>query len=90
MHTTFIRRTGNVADSVLKLLPNKLPSALSPPKNGNLYQTLSRTPNSKDFEVHQKRWSESGVADSYWRITNARFKDEGRHGKAWGILYWKG
>lgn len=26
----------------------------------------------------------------YWEVTRVRLKDEGRHGKAWGRLVWRG
>jgi len=58
---------------------------------GNLYQVLSRTPSGGvGTEVHQTRWSQKQISDSYWVITRSKFKDEGQHGKAWGKLYWKG
>lgn len=40
-------------------------------------------------KVHQFRWSEKQIPDSYWVVTRAKFKCEGKHGKAWGMLYWK-
>ena len=58
---------------------------------GSLYQVLSRTPSGGvGTEVHQTRWSQKQISDSYWVITRSKFKDEGQHGKAWGKLYWKG
>ncbi|KAJ7688437.1 hypothetical protein B0H17DRAFT_1012681 [Mycena rosella] len=79
----------NIGRSLQRLLPIALPPAL---KNhpANLYQVLSRTPNAVGKEVHQIRWSEKHISDSFWRVTRARFKCNGTHGKAWGQLYWKG
>ncbi|KAF9452169.1 hypothetical protein P691DRAFT_722475 [Macrolepiota fuliginosa MF-IS2] len=90
MHVTLIRPSQEVAKSLLKLLPKDLPPALRPKNSGNLYEVLSRTPNVEGLEVHQTRWSDKRVSNSYWKITDARFKCEGKHGKAWGILYWRG
>ncbi|KAF8803794.1 hypothetical protein BYT27DRAFT_7225732 [Phlegmacium glaucopus] len=74
----------------LRLQKNQLPPALKP-KTKNLYQILSRTPTGGvGTEVHQVRWSEKHISDSYWVITRSKFKCEGNHGKAWGRLYWKG
>ena len=78
--------------AIRKLLPSpsQLPPSLSP-RPGNLYEVLSRFP--KDGvgqKVHQMRWSAKGIAESYWEITRTRLKCEGKHGKAWGHLVWKG
>lgn len=90
MHATIARHSQDVAKSLLKLLPRDLPPALKPKAGGNLYEILSRTPNVEGMEVSQKRWTDKQVSDSYWKVTRARFKCEGKHGKAWGILYWRG
>jgi small subunit ribosomal protein S34 len=75
---------------ILPLIKSQLPPALRP-KTGNLYQILSRTPTGGvGTEVHQLRWSEKQISDSYWVITRSKFKSGGNHGKAWGQLYWKG
>ncbi|EJF62859.1 hypothetical protein DICSQDRAFT_83538 [Dichomitus squalens LYAD-421 SS1] len=71
-------------------LPSQLPPSLSP-RPGNLYEVLARFP--KDGvgqKVHQTRWSAKGIAGSYWEITRTSLKCEGKHGKAWGHLVWKG
>ena len=85
--------TSMIAQSLRRLLPLKksqLPPALRP-QTGNLYQILSRTPTGGvGTEVHQLRWSEKQISDSYWVITRSKFKCGGNHGKAWGRLYWKG
>ena len=82
-----------IAQSLRRLLPLKkseLPPSLRP-QTGNLYQILSRTPTGGvGTEVHQLRWSEKQISDSYWVITRSKFKCGGNHGKAWGQLYWKG
>ena len=85
--------TSTIAQSLKRLLPLKksqLPPALRT-QTGNLYQILSRTPTGGvGSEVHQLRWSEKQISDSYWVITRSKFKCGGNHGKAWGHLYWKG
>ena len=85
--------TSTIAQSLRRLVPLKksqLPPALRP-QTGNLYQILSRTPaGGVGTEVHQLRWSEKQISDSYWVITRSKFKCGGNHGKAWGQLYWKG
>lgn len=85
--------TSTIAQSLKRLLPLKksqLPPALKP-QTGNLYQILSRTPTGGvGIEVHQLRWSEKQISNSYWVITRSKFKCGGIHGKAWGQLYWKG
>ncbi|KAJ3565804.1 hypothetical protein NP233_g7407 [Leucocoprinus birnbaumii] len=91
MHPTLSRQTAALANSISNLLPKKLPPTLSAPENANLYELLSRAPGDvKGKEVHQLRWTYSGKSNSYWKITDARFKCGGKHGKAWGILYMSG
>ncbi len=90
MYATVIRHSQELAKSLSKLLPKDLPPALKPKTAGSLYEILSRTPNVEGMEVYQRRWSDKQVANSYWKVTRARFKCEGTHGKAWGILYWRG
>ncbi|KAJ7228948.1 hypothetical protein GGX14DRAFT_415932 [Mycena pura] len=81
----------NITRTLQRLLPGAqaLPPALKK-HPANLYEVLSRTPNAIGKEVHQLRWSEKRISDSYWRVTRAQFKCNGEHGKAWGQLYWKG
>ena len=85
--------TSTIAQSIRRLLPLKksqLPPALRP-QTGNLFHILSRTPTGGiGTEVHQLRWSEKQISDSYWVITRSKLKYGGNHGKAWGRLYWKG
>ncbi|KAF7353047.1 hypothetical protein MVEN_01272400 [Mycena venus] len=79
-----------IARSLQRLLPRQtVPPALKD-HPANLYQVLSRTPNCVGKEIHQIRWSQKHISDSFWRITRAQFKCNGDHGKAWGQLYWKG
>ncbi|KAG6903317.1 hypothetical protein C0995_013070 [Termitomyces sp. Mi166 len=79
----------NVANSIKKLLPRELPPSLVG-KRGNLYEVLSRWPNGGVGKfVHQTRWSTKQIEGSYWLVTRSKFKCEGKHGKAWGLLYWK-
>ncbi|KAG6866509.1 hypothetical protein C0991_003053 [Blastosporella zonata] len=79
----------NVARSINKLLPRQLPPSLVS-KPGNLYEVLSRTPDGGIGKfVHQTRWGEKQIEGSYWLVTRSKFKCEGKHGKAWGLLYWK-
>ncbi|KAH6915172.1 hypothetical protein BKA70DRAFT_1141569 [Coprinopsis sp. MPI-PUGE-AT-0042] len=79
-----------VAESIQKLLPHNLPPSLSP-KSGNLYEVLSRTPTGGvGKKVYQSRWRHKEIKDSYWVITRSQFKCDGKHGKAWGKLHWKG
>ncbi|KIK65586.1 hypothetical protein GYMLUDRAFT_219753 [Collybiopsis luxurians FD-317 M1] len=80
----------NVEKALQKLLPNKLPPSLVP-RPGNLYEVLSRTPSGGiGKRVYQLRWSEKNIHDCYWVVTRSKFKCEGKHGKAWGVLHWKG
>ncbi|KAJ6599365.1 hypothetical protein DFH09DRAFT_1130862 [Mycena vulgaris] len=80
----------SITRSLQRLLPQQaLPPALKH-HPANLYQVLSRTPNPVGKEVHQLRWGDKHIEDSFWRVTRARFKLNGSHGKAWGQLYWKG
>ncbi|TFK74480.1 hypothetical protein BDN72DRAFT_725296, partial [Pluteus cervinus] len=82
--------TTNLARSLQKLLPQKLPPSLVQ-KPGNLYEVLSKTPTGGvGKEVYQLRWNDKGITESFWLITRTKFKCEGTHGKAWGKLYWKG
>ena len=80
----------NIAQALRKLLPKDLPPSLTG-RPGNLYEVLSRTPDGGvGKEVYQMRWSNKQIEDSYWKVTRTKFKCEGKHGKAWGMLYWKG
>lgn len=80
----------NIAQALRKLLPRELPPSLTG-RPGNLYEVLSRTPDGGvGKEVYQMRWSNKQIEDSYWKVTKTKFKCEGKHGKAWGMLYWKG
>jgi small subunit ribosomal protein S34 len=78
-----------VASALQTLLPRRLPPSLSH-NPANLYEVLSRTAGPAGKCVYQTRWTEKGIHDCYWEVTDAKFKLEGKHGKAWGKLYWKG
>ena len=84
----------SVASLINKTLKNVAKSELPPilrRATGNLFEVLSRRPTGCiGMKVHQTRWSEKQIDDSYWVVSRARFKDEGKHGKAWGKLYWRG
>lgn len=81
----------DVASALRKLLPKELPASLDTSRPGNLYQVLSRHPDSGvGRRVTQCRWGPKQIEGSYWLVTRAQFKLEGKHGKAWGKLYWKG
>jgi small subunit ribosomal protein S34 len=85
--------TSMIAQSIRRLLPLKKSQLLSAlrPQTGNLYQILLWTPTGGiGTEVHQLWWSEKQISDSYWVITQSKFKSGSNHGKAWGQLYWKG
>ena len=80
----------SVARAIQKLLPRHLPSTLAT-HPGSLYQILSRQP--KDGvgqRVHQLRWGTKGFENCYWIVTKVVLKNQGKHGKAWGKLVWRG
>ncbi|KAJ4472170.1 hypothetical protein J3R30DRAFT_3298829 [Lentinula aciculospora] len=80
----------NLGKSLQKLLPNTLPPSLVA-HPGNLYEVLSRTPSGGvGKRVYQLRWSQKNISDCYWVVSRSQFKCEGKHGKAWGKLFWKG
>ncbi|KAI0356509.1 hypothetical protein OH77DRAFT_1452340 [Trametes cingulata] len=80
----------SVQAALRKLLPSQLPPSLSS-LPGNLYEVLSRYPqDGVGQRVHQTRWGSKGIAGSYWEVTRTKLKCEGQHGKAWGVLVWKG
>ncbi|TFL05665.1 hypothetical protein BDV98DRAFT_560422 [Pterulicium gracile] len=74
-----------------KLVPSTIVPSLRP-RTGNLYEVISRTPlgNGRQVVAHQTRWSAKQIPDCYWIVKRAEFKNEGKHGKAWGSLIWKG
>ncbi|KAJ3857147.1 hypothetical protein EV368DRAFT_71168 [Lentinula lateritia] len=80
----------NIGKSLRRLLPRALPPSLVA-HPGNLYEVLSRTPSGGvGKRVYQPRWSQKNILDCYWVVTRSQFKCEGKHGKAWGKLFWKG
>ena len=79
-----------VAKAIQRLLPSKLPPTLSNSPS-SLYQVLSRFPqDGVGQKVFQTRWGTKGFPDCYWEVTRTRLKLEGKHGKAWGHLVWRG
>ncbi|EKM80434.1 hypothetical protein AGABI1DRAFT_100033 [Agaricus bisporus var. burnettii JB137-S8] len=88
MYATLTRH--NLGQALRKLLPTPLPPTLTLQQNCNLYRILSRTPKPAGTVVHQTRWNSKRIKDSYWVVTRANIKCGGEHGRAWGILYWKG
>ncbi|PBK69824.1 hypothetical protein ARMSODRAFT_956622 [Armillaria solidipes] len=77
------------------IIKRSIPASKAPPslsKNpGNLYEVLSRTPlGGVGRHVYQTRWTTKKIPDCYWKVTRTQFKCEGKHGKAWGLLFWKG
>ncbi|KAF9815543.1 hypothetical protein IEO21_04543 [Rhodonia placenta] len=79
-----------VAAALKKLLPKQLPPSLSS-RPGNLYEVLARYPQDGIGQrIHQTRWTAKGISDCYWEVTRTKLKLEGMHGKAWGVLTWRG
>ncbi|EDR14187.1 uncharacterized protein LACBIDRAFT_305760 [Laccaria bicolor S238N-H82] len=90
MLPTFRTCAPNIYEPLKKLLPTRLPPSLVS-RSGNLYEVLSRTPGGGiGNAVHQCRWTDKDIRNSYWIVTRSQFKCGGKHGKAWGLLYWKG
>ncbi|KAG7096648.1 hypothetical protein E1B28_004064 [Marasmius oreades] len=80
-----------IPHSLQKLLPKRLPPSLAPTRSGTLYEILSKTPSGGvGKHVHQTRWSKKKIPDCFWVVTRTKFKCEGKHGKAWGKLVWRG
>ncbi|KAI0723037.1 hypothetical protein C8Q76DRAFT_721348 [Earliella scabrosa] len=80
----------SLQSALRKLLPSQLPPSLSP-LPGNLYEVLARFPrDGVGQRVYQTRWGAKGIEGSYWEVTRTSLKCEGQHGKAWGVLVWKG
>ncbi|KIM67847.1 hypothetical protein SCLCIDRAFT_1209980 [Scleroderma citrinum Foug A] len=85
-----LKLSPNATRAILTLLPKELPPSLQS-KSGNLCQVLSRYPRDGVGKVvHQSRWSQKGIHGCYWQVTRTQLKLEGKHGKAWGRLVWKG
>ncbi|KAF9534957.1 hypothetical protein CPB83DRAFT_831070 [Crepidotus variabilis] len=82
----------SIISQTLKTVTSKsdIPPVLSK-STGSLYEVLSRRPDGGvGMKVHQTRWGAKQIPNSYWLITRAQFKNEGKNGKAWGKLFWKG
>ena len=79
-----------VAKAIQHFLPSKLPPTLSNSPS-SLYQVLSRFPqDGVGQKVYQTRWGTKGFPECYWEVTRTKLKLEGKHGKVWGHLVWKG
>ena len=79
-----------VAKAIQHFLPSKLPPTLSNTPS-SLFQVLSRFPrDGVGQKVYQTRWGTKGFPDCYWEVTRTKLKLEGKHGKAWGHLVWRG
>ena len=79
--------------ALAKLLPatKAVANATLNPYPTTLYQTLSRLRNDGvGALVAQRRWDAKNIHGCYWKVTRVKLKDEGRHGRAWGRLIWKG
>ena len=79
-----------VAKAIQHFLPSKLPPTLSNSPS-SLCQVLSRFPqDGVGQKVYQTRWGTKGFPECYWEVTRTKLKLEGKHGKAWGHLVWRG
>ena len=79
-----------VVKAIQHFLPSKLPPTLSNSPS-SLYQVLSRFPqDGVGQKVYQTRWGVKGFPGCYWEVTRTKLKLEGKHGKAWGHLVWRG
>ena len=79
-----------VAKAIQHFLPSKLPPTLSNSPS-SLYQVLSRYPqDGVGQRVYQTRWGTKGFPECYWEVTRTKLKLEGKHGKVWGHLVWRG
>ncbi|KAF8339159.1 uncharacterized protein EI90DRAFT_2908107 [Cantharellus anzutake] len=74
-----------------KLLNQILPGSVHLKQTQTLYQTLSRLPqDGVGSHLRQVRWDRLNRHDTYWMITRVKLKNDGRHGKAWGMFVYKG
>ena len=79
-----------IAKAIQHFLPSKLPPTLSNAPS-SLYQVLSRFPqDGAGQKVYQTRWAAKGFPECYWEVTRTKLKLEGKHGKVWGHLVWRG
>ena len=80
----------NVAAALKNLLPKEIPPSLRL-SAASLYEVLARYPNDGvGIRVHQTRWTTKNIGPCYWEVTRTKLKCEGKHGKAWGKLVWRG
>lgn len=76
--------------AIESFLPAQVPPSLDK-RAATLPQVLSRYPHDGvGLKVHQCRWGHKGIDNSYYLVTRSKLKLEGKHGKAWGKLFWKG
>lgn len=91
MHfTRVLQSVAALPRALAGLVPKTTSDAISD-KPRTLYQTLSRLP--KDgigARVFQTRWQSRGIEGCFWEVTRVTLKLEGKHGKAWGKLVWRG
>lgn len=82
--------SSQIAAAVKRLLPSTIPPSLTS-RPASLPEVVSRA--RKDgvgMLVHQTRWNKKGLEDCYWQVTRTKLKLEGKHGKVWGKLVWRG
>jgi small subunit ribosomal protein S34 len=78
------------AAALQSLLGNSVPRVLKEGKL-SLLETLSRLPRAGEgARVHQARWTKKGIDNCYWQVTRCTTKNEGKSGKVWGLLVWRG
>jgi small subunit ribosomal protein S34 len=88
--TMTLANYGRISQVLRGLLPPNPPPTIAQ-RTGNLYEVLSRAPGGGvGKHVYQTRWRSKTISNCYWEITRSKFKCEGKHGKAWGKMYWKG
>ncbi|KAL1923565.1 uncharacterized protein VTP21DRAFT_8545 [Calcarisporiella thermophila] len=80
-----------IAREILAKTGTALPIIKAAYKPKNLYELLNTH---KDFGVGQRvvlqKWINKGFQDCYYEITKIKLKEDLRHGRAWGVMVWKG
>ena len=90
LRTLATTSTTTLPHALSELIPKDAANVISN-KPRTLYETLSRLPHDGvGARVHQARWSSKGIEGCYWEVSRVKLKDEGKHGKAWGRLVWRG
>ncbi|KAK7060277.1 hypothetical protein VNI00_001042 [Paramarasmius palmivorus] len=90
--------TSSILNTLSKIPPTLLPpksarppSLLPPGPKKTLFSILSKTSSGGvGKHVYQTRWSRKNIGDCYWVVTRSELKCEGKHGKVWGRLVWRG